>query len=178
MSWRRIGECRYSSVILDLFTRWMWVVSCTPRPLYTSENSPRYHWIAGCVGPRASLDAVEKRDNSCLCRGLNPGRSPSIYGLSHPVYRNLQQTIISVTDIFETFHEVKCVWLTNKVVLEYSCEDGETGYLSQFSDCYMLDTSIFTFTFTHRKPTSRERKRKNDRKKGRNRELEKERKTP
>jgi hypothetical protein len=30
--WRHIGEWRYSSTILDLGTRWRWVVSLTPLP--------------------------------------------------------------------------------------------------------------------------------------------------
>jgi hypothetical protein len=47
--------------ILDLGTRWKWVVSFTPRPLYTQGNSPGTHWIGGWVGPRAVLDAVVKR---------------------------------------------------------------------------------------------------------------------
>jgi hypothetical protein len=36
MSWKYIGEWRYSSSILDLGGRWMWVVSFTPQPLYHS----------------------------------------------------------------------------------------------------------------------------------------------
>jgi hypothetical protein len=41
MPWRRMGECRYSSTILDLGTRWRLEVSFTPRPLYLSGNSAR-----------------------------------------------------------------------------------------------------------------------------------------
>jgi hypothetical protein len=37
MPWGHIREWRYSSTILDFGTRWRWVVSFTPRPLY-----PRY----------------------------------------------------------------------------------------------------------------------------------------
>jgi hypothetical protein len=66
MTLRCMGEWRYSSVILDLGTRWR-----LPHPLY-----PRAHWIGGCVGCRAGLNAVEKRDISCSCWELNP---------SHPV---------------------------------------------------------------------------------------------
>jgi hypothetical protein len=39
------------------------------------------------VGPRAGLDAVEKKKNQCLCRESNPGhpaRSPSLRRLSYP----------------------------------------------------------------------------------------------
>jgi hypothetical protein len=47
--------------VLDLGTRWRWVVSFTLRPLYPRKRAPRTHWIGGRVGPRAGLDAVVKR---------------------------------------------------------------------------------------------------------------------
>jgi hypothetical protein len=48
--------------ILNLGTRWRWVVSLTPRPLYTpGERAPGTHWIGDLVSPRAGLDAVTKR---------------------------------------------------------------------------------------------------------------------
>jgi hypothetical protein len=36
--------------ILDLDTRWRWVVSLTPRPLYPRERAPGTHWIGGWGG--------------------------------------------------------------------------------------------------------------------------------
>jgi hypothetical protein len=47
--------------ILDLGTRRRWVVSFTPRPLYSQGKNPGIHWIRGWVDPRAGLDAVVKR---------------------------------------------------------------------------------------------------------------------
>jgi hypothetical protein len=85
--WRRRKEWRCSSTIPDLSTRWCWVVSFTPRPLYPGERAPGNHWRGGWVSPRADLDAVEKRKTSCPCRELNPGSpacSPSLYWLSCP----------------------------------------------------------------------------------------------
>jgi hypothetical protein len=38
--WRHRGEWRYSSTILDLGTRWNWVVSFKPLPLYPRGNRP------------------------------------------------------------------------------------------------------------------------------------------
>jgi hypothetical protein len=66
------GEWRYSSTVIDLGTRWRWVVRFTPRPLYSRRKS---HWyrLAGWEVPRAGLDAVEKRNISCSCRESNPG---------------------------------------------------------------------------------------------------------
>jgi hypothetical protein len=37
------------------------VVSFTPRPLYPWKIAPGTHWKVGWVGPRTSLDNVEKR---------------------------------------------------------------------------------------------------------------------
>jgi hypothetical protein len=41
-----------------------------PRPLYSQGKSPWYHWIRGCVGLRADLDAVVKRKILSPCRDL------------------------------------------------------------------------------------------------------------
>jgi hypothetical protein len=38
----RMGEWQYSSSILRLDIRWRWVVSFTPRPLYTMGNRPQH----------------------------------------------------------------------------------------------------------------------------------------
>jgi hypothetical protein len=35
-------EWRYKATILDLGTRWRWVVSFTPRPLFHRKKFPRY----------------------------------------------------------------------------------------------------------------------------------------
>jgi hypothetical protein len=61
MPWRNVGEWRHSSTILDLSTWWRWIVRFTPRPLYPGEIPPSSQWIGGWVGPRAGLNAVEKR---------------------------------------------------------------------------------------------------------------------
>jgi hypothetical protein len=81
-----MGEWKYSSTIIDLGTRWRWVVSFTALPLYPRENSPGTHWIGGWVSPRDGLDAAEKRkilhfreSNPC-----SPARSPSLNRLSYP----------------------------------------------------------------------------------------------
>jgi hypothetical protein len=63
--------------ILDLGTRWRWVVSCTPRPLYLQGKSPGTHWIGGWVGTRTILDAVVKRKIPSTRRVSNP-RTPNV----------------------------------------------------------------------------------------------------
>jgi hypothetical protein len=47
------GRGSIAPLILDLGTRWGWVVSVTPRPLFTS----RTHWIEGSVDLRADPEA-------------------------------------------------------------------------------------------------------------------------
>jgi hypothetical protein len=46
--------------ILDLSTRWRWVVSFTPRPLTHKERAPGTDWIGSWVGPRAGVDTAVK----------------------------------------------------------------------------------------------------------------------
>jgi hypothetical protein len=82
---RRMGECWYNFIILDLGTSWRWVVSFTPLPLYPWGKSLRYPLDR--VGPRASLDTVEKRKFACSYRESNTGHpvcTPSLYGRQYP----------------------------------------------------------------------------------------------
>jgi hypothetical protein len=71
--WRRMGEWRYSSTILDLDTRWSWVVSFTPRPLYPEEKAHSTYWIRGVVGPK-TIWTLWRGEKSCPCRESNPSR--------------------------------------------------------------------------------------------------------
>jgi len=45
------------TLILNLDTRWKWVVQFTPRPLYSED---RTRWIEGWLGTIAGLDGFEK----------------------------------------------------------------------------------------------------------------------
>jgi hypothetical protein len=54
------GSGRIDPHSLDLATRWGWMVSFTPRPLYPRGNSPGTHWIGDWVGPTTGLDYMEK----------------------------------------------------------------------------------------------------------------------
>jgi hypothetical protein len=71
--WRRLrGEDVYLLLILDLCTRWGWVVSVTPRSRFTpEERTPITHCTGGWVGPRASLDTEARGKILCPCRGSN-----------------------------------------------------------------------------------------------------------
>jgi hypothetical protein len=83
-------------LILNLGTRWGWVVSIMPWPQFTpGERTPGTHWTRGWVGPRAGLDAEARGKILCLCRGSNPGRpvrSQTLYWLSYRgsnIFRNI-----------------------------------------------------------------------------------------
>jgi hypothetical protein len=74
MPWRHMGgEEIQLLLILNLGTRWVWVVSITSRPRFTpEERTPGTHWIGGWVGLRAGLDAEARIKILCPCRGSNP----------------------------------------------------------------------------------------------------------
>jgi hypothetical protein len=66
------GEGTELLLILDLGTRWGWVVSVTPRPRFTPwERTTGTHCTGGWVGPRAGLDTEDRGQILCPCRGSN-----------------------------------------------------------------------------------------------------------
>jgi hypothetical protein len=67
--------------ILDLGTRWRWVVSFMLRPLYPGEIVPGTHWIGGWMVSRTGLDAVVKRKIPSFCRDSSP-RTPIVQPVS------------------------------------------------------------------------------------------------
>ena len=50
-------------LILDLGTRWRWVVKFTPRPLCPPKQTPVSHWTGGWIGPRAGLGDFGEEKN-------------------------------------------------------------------------------------------------------------------
>jgi hypothetical protein len=73
--------------ILDLDTRWRWVVSFTPRPFYPQGKSPQYpvHRKLG-GGPRVGLDTAVKRKVPSLRLGSNP-RTPIVQPVAQSLHR-------------------------------------------------------------------------------------------
>jgi hypothetical protein len=69
-----------------------WVVSFTHSSHFTPrERAPGTHWIVVSVGPRASLDAVEKRRISLPCYKSKPGNpalSPLPYWMNSPSFQS------------------------------------------------------------------------------------------
>jgi hypothetical protein len=82
-----VGEQRYSSIIHDFGTRWRWVVSFMPWPLYSQGKSPQYplHRILGGPQSQSGHCAVEK--TLLPCQESNPAHPAcclSLYWLSNP----------------------------------------------------------------------------------------------
>jgi hypothetical protein len=71
-SWRRMGECRYSSTIFDVGTR-SGVVGFTPRPLFRQGKSLRYPMYRrlGCntSSTAASRHSIRDAFLCCVCTG-------------------------------------------------------------------------------------------------------------
>jgi hypothetical protein len=58
------------------------MVIFTLLPLHSQERAPGTHWIEGCVGPKAILDAVVERKISSLRRESNP-KTPIVHPLAN-----------------------------------------------------------------------------------------------
>jgi hypothetical protein len=72
MLWRHKEGRKYSSTTLDFGSTWSEQSASRPRRFTPEERDPGTLEIRGCVGSRADLDDVEKRNNSCLRLELNP----------------------------------------------------------------------------------------------------------
>jgi hypothetical protein len=56
----------------DLGTRWRWVVSFTPRPLYPQGKSPSYPLDRRLGGPQSRSGSGGEEKNSQLQPGIEP----------------------------------------------------------------------------------------------------------
>jgi hypothetical protein len=97
--WRRVGEWKYSSTIIDLDTRWRCVITFTPRPIYPWGRSPRYplyRRLGGLCGVK---------ENIAKCRGdLLDGILDWMMGFADTLYTQLGTTgNYSVTALLHTF---------------------------------------------------------------------------
>jgi hypothetical protein len=86
-------------LILNLGTRWRWVVCVTPRPCFSpGERTPGTHWTGSWVGPRAGLDTEAKRKILFPLPGIEPrspsrpARSQTLYWLSYPAHISFDQS--------------------------------------------------------------------------------------
>jgi hypothetical protein len=107
------GEEVQLLLILNLGTRWGWVVSVTPRPRCTpGERTSGTHLTGGWVGPRAGLDTEARRKILCLCRGSNPGhpvRNQSLYD-SYILYKKEETNSFILLKNDYAFSSVRSFW--------------------------------------------------------------------
>jgi hypothetical protein len=73
-----MGEWRYSSTILDIVTRWRWVVTFTPRPHYPRGESLRYPLSTRLSGLQGRSGRCGEESNPS-----SAARSPSLYRMSY-----------------------------------------------------------------------------------------------
>jgi hypothetical protein len=66
------GSGGVASRILDFGTRWRWVVSFTPRPLYPQGRSPWYSLARRLGGPQSLSGRGGEEKNSQPLPGLEP----------------------------------------------------------------------------------------------------------
>jgi hypothetical protein len=76
-----------------LGTRWVWVVSVTPRPRFRpGERTPGTHCTGGWVGPRTGLDTEARGKILSHLPGIEPrstgrrARNHTLYWLSYPAH--------------------------------------------------------------------------------------------
>jgi hypothetical protein len=69
-----MGGWRHTSIILDLDTRWMWVASFMPLPLYPRRNRLRYPSDRRLGGPQRWSGRCGEEKNLALS-GIEPGPS-------------------------------------------------------------------------------------------------------
>jgi hypothetical protein len=93
------GEGRYSSIILDLSTKWRWVVNFTPSSFTPGQWDPGTRRIRCWVGPRSGLDASRKMSYICQESNLGcPTPSPSLYRLSYPGFPLCNRPILNFSN--------------------------------------------------------------------------------
>jgi hypothetical protein len=85
-----MAEWRYSSIILNLGTRWMRVATFTPLPFKPQGNGPRYPMDRRLGGPQSRTGRCDDEKNALFPPGIEPQfpRSSSrlIYRLSYSAH--------------------------------------------------------------------------------------------
>jgi hypothetical protein len=91
-----MGEWMYICIILDLGTRWRWVVSITPRPLYLQGKCPRYPLDRILGGPKS-------RSGRCGVEEPSGNRTPAVQSIYHH-YTDWATPSMSTATIHSNIH--------------------------------------------------------------------------
>jgi hypothetical protein len=80
-AWRHLGCGGVAPLIINVGTRWNWMVSCTPRPLHSRGDGLRYPLNRRLAGPQTGLEFWRREKCLALPRiqwrfraGLSPRR--------------------------------------------------------------------------------------------------------
>jgi hypothetical protein len=118
---------RYSSTILNLETRWRWVISFTSQPLFLRGKSLRYPFDR-LGGPQRGSERCEEKKISYYCRKSNPDSSAV-----HPFTRMFYATFfwpIKESDVF--LWRAKSLFIRNetyKEIYQLRLKDAEVHYI-------------------------------------------------
>jgi hypothetical protein len=126
-----MGEWRYSSTILDLGTRWRWVVRSRPGR-FTFRKEPRYPLDRSLGGSQSWFGRCWVQKRPCSCQKSNLGllaSSPLLYRLSYTYSCSLvsmEQMRNTCTRTLSTGNSTaKSPWKTTHT---------QAGYIKWFSD--------------------------------------------
>jgi hypothetical protein len=146
-------------LILDLGTRWGWVVIVTPPPPFSLwERTPGTHCTGGWVGPRAGLDTEARGKILSPLPGIetrSSGRPPqSSQTPCWLSYRAHQHCIIpAVND-----HTYRCVdCRVNKLVCRFDLWQNRVRHWTQHCCCSWLEMPVIVMSGRPFLPGSRQR---------------------
>jgi hypothetical protein len=116
MPWRHMGEWRYSFTILNLSTRWRWVVSCMSLPLYP-QGKWSWHSYRRLGEPQSQSGLCGEEKHLLLLPEIepqvlgHPASSPLLYQMNYPnsqVYAqgfaNLRNALLRKKDVSQNVH--------------------------------------------------------------------------
>jgi hypothetical protein len=90
------AEWRYSSTVFHLRTRWLWVVSFMPQPLYLQGKSLGCPWCRRLSASKSPFWRCGEENNLLTLPEIKPRpSSPSLYNLSYSSYANKEQEIVT-----------------------------------------------------------------------------------
>jgi hypothetical protein len=107
--------------VLDLCTRWRWVVSFTIRPLNSGERAPGTHWLGGWINSSACLDDVENRKSYPFgnrTRAVQPvARRYTDCAIQTPLLNNVKFMLIIIRKKYSHPYSQKTNVISSKAII-------------------------------------------------------------
>jgi hypothetical protein len=129
------GSGGIASRIIDLGTRWKWVINFTPRPLYHQGKSPRYPLDRGLGGPQSPSGRGGEEKNS----QPPPGHEHSL-ALYHWVIPTPDSTVLYIWQIWTMRYSepnILMVWFSLLIHIQEVPEFGCSEYLHEILKKYL-----------------------------------------